>query len=52
MEFKELIDDIEKICTTCETCEPSCAANTFKKCITSEMEIEAALQQLVGVPRA
>ena len=44
MKLKELIDDVEEICKTCETCDPSCTGYTIKNRIRIEMETEEVLQ--------
>ncbi len=46
MDLKGHLKNIESICSSCETCNPSCAANMFKSCLKSELEIEEAFQYL------
>ncbi len=42
MDLKRYLNNIETLCSSCETCNPSCAANMFKSCLKSELEIEEA----------
>ena len=49
MKLKEHFDYIESICSTCETCDLSCAGNMFKNCFKSELEIEELLQCNNGI---
>ena len=46
MDLNEILEDIKKICQTCDECDPSCAGHTVRECIKSEVENESLLQLL------
>jgi len=46
VKLKEIIEDIENTCRTCDACTPSCAANIMKVCIERELMHESLLEVL------
>lgn len=39
MELQKYLVEINKVCATCEVCDPSCTGNLIKKCIERDRVI-------------